>query len=96
MPKSVVMSKLFTETFSELHASNSDLQIGARGRLRVQVLISKHAHFENFRPPNLKRVLSSENLNSQSSSYCNLTVANLALHSKSNSAAETNSADTER
>ena len=34
-----------------------DLQIRVRGRLRVQVLSSEHAHFENFRPPNLKRVL---------------------------------------
>ena len=39
----------------------SDLQIGARGRLRVRVLSSEHAHFENFRPPNLDRVLSTEN-----------------------------------
>ena len=39
----------------------SDLQIGVRGRLRVRVLSSEHAHFENFRPPNLKRVLSTEN-----------------------------------
>ena len=30
---------------------SSDLQIGVRG----QVLKSVHAHFENFRPPNLKR-----------------------------------------
>ena len=47
----------------------SDLQIGVRGRLRV--LSSEHAHLENFRPPNLERVLSTEN----SSSYCNLKVA---------------------
>ena len=33
------------------------LQIGVRGR----VLSSEHAHFENFRPPDLKRVLSTEN-----------------------------------
>ena len=39
----------------------SDLQIGVRGRLRVRVLSSEHAHFENFCPPNLKRVLSKEN-----------------------------------
>ena len=45
-----------------------DLQIGVRGRLRVRVLSSEHAHFENFRPPNLKRVLSTENSYSQSSS----------------------------
>ena len=38
-----------------------DLQIEVRGRLRVGVLSSEHAHFENFRPPNLKRVLSTEN-----------------------------------
>ena len=38
-----------------------DLQIGVRGRLRVRVLSSEHAHFENFRHPNLKRVLSTEN-----------------------------------
>ena len=44
-----------------LEASISDLQIGVRGRLRVRVLTSEHAHFENFRPPNLKRVLSTEN-----------------------------------
>ena len=36
----------------------SDLQIRVRGRLRVRVLSSEHAHFEKFRPPNLKRVLS--------------------------------------
>ena len=36
-------------------SENSDLQIGERGRLRVRVLSSEH--FENFRPPNLKRVL---------------------------------------
>ena len=28
----------------------SDLQIEVRGRLRVRVLSSEHAHFENFRP----------------------------------------------
>ena len=28
----------------------SNLQIGVRGRLRVRVLSSEHAHFENFRP----------------------------------------------
>ena len=39
----------------------SDLQIGVRGRLRVRVLSSEHAHFENFSLPNLKRVLSTEN-----------------------------------
>ena len=39
----------------------SDLQIGVRGRLRVRVLSSEHAHFENVRSPNLKRVLSTEN-----------------------------------
>ena len=39
----------------------NDLQIGVRGRLRVRVLSSEHAHFENSRPPNLKRVLSTEN-----------------------------------
>ena len=39
----------------------SDLQIGVRGRLRVRVSSSEHPHFENFRPPNLKRVLSTEN-----------------------------------
>ena len=38
----------------------SDLQIGVRGRLRARVLSSEHAHFENFRPPNQKRVLSTE------------------------------------
>ena len=37
----------------------SDLQIGVRGRVRV--LSSEHAHFEKFRPSNLKRVLSTEN-----------------------------------
>ena len=40
---------------------NSDLQIGVRGRLRVRVLSSEHAHFESFRPLNLQRVLSTEN-----------------------------------
>ena len=55
----------------------SDLQIAVRGRLRVRVLSSEHAHFENFRPPNLKRVRSTENSYSQSSSYCNLKVANV-------------------
>ena len=39
----------------------SDLQIGVRGRLRVRVSSSEHAHFEISRPPNLKRVLSTEN-----------------------------------
>ena len=28
----------------------SDLQIGVRGRLRVRVLSSEHAHFEKFSP----------------------------------------------
>ena len=37
----------------------SDLQIGVRGRVRV--LSSEHAHLENFRPLNLKRVISTEN-----------------------------------
>ena len=40
---------------------HSDLQIGVRGRLRVRVVSSEHAHFENSRPPNLERVLSTEN-----------------------------------
>ena len=53
----------------------SDLQIGVRGRLRIRVSSSEHAHFESFRPSNLKRVLSKENSYSQSSSYCNLKVA---------------------
>ena len=39
----------------------SDLQIGVRGRLRERPISSKHAHFEIFRPPNLKRVLRAEN-----------------------------------
>ena len=34
---------------------NSDLQIEVRGRLRVRVLSSEHAHFENFRPTNLNQ-----------------------------------------
>ena len=38
----------------------SDLQIGVRGRLRERPIGSKHAHFEIFRPPNLKRVLRTE------------------------------------
>ena len=42
--------------------SISDLQIGVRGCLRLQVLSSEHEHFENFRPPNLQRVLSRENI----------------------------------
>ena len=57
----------FTNIFQGLfkarvHHVNSNLQIGARGRLRVRVLSSEHAHFENFRPSNLKCVLSTENL----------------------------------
>ena len=40
---------------------HSDLQIGVRGRLRVRVVSSEQAHFENFGPPNLERVLSTEN-----------------------------------
>ena len=43
------------------HSIISDLQIAVRGRLRARVLSSEHAHFENFRPLNLKRVLSMEN-----------------------------------
>ena len=40
---------------------NSDLQIGVWWRLRVRVLSSEYAHFENFCPANLiKRVLSTE------------------------------------
>ena len=39
----------------------SDFQIGVRGRLRARILSSEHAHFENFRPPNQRRVLSTEN-----------------------------------
>ena len=35
----------------------------------------EHAHVENFRPPNLKRVLSTENSYLWSSSYCNLKFA---------------------
>ena len=42
-------------------AITSDLQIGVRGRLRVRVLSSEHAHFEKFRPLNLQRVLRTEN-----------------------------------
>ena len=38
------------------HVYISDLQIALRGRLRVQVLSSEHAHFENFRSLNLMRV----------------------------------------
>ena len=40
---------------------NSDLQIGVRGGLRVRVISSEQAHFEKFRPLNLKRVPSKEN-----------------------------------
>ena len=39
----------------------SDLQIGVRGRLRVRVESSEHAHFEIFRPLSLKRMLSMVN-----------------------------------
>ena len=39
---------------------NRDLQIGVRGRLRVRVFCIEHPHFEKFRPPNLKRVRSTE------------------------------------
>ena len=52
-----------------------DVQIGVGGRLRVRVSSSEHAHFEIFRLPNLKRVLSTENSYSYSSSYSNLKVA---------------------
>ena len=46
-------------TKSGMSARNtiSDLQIG----VRVRVLSFEHAHFENFHPPNLKRMLSTEN-----------------------------------
>ena len=72
----------FTNIFQGLfkacvHNVNSNLQIGAQGRLRVRVLSSVHAHFEKFRPSNLKRVLRTENSYSQSPSYCNLKVANV-------------------
>ena len=40
----------------------SNLQIGIQEWLQVRVLSFEHAHFENFLPPNLKRVLSTENL----------------------------------
>ena len=40
--------------------NNSDLQIEVRGRFLARVLRSDQVHFHNFRPPNLKRVLSSE------------------------------------
>ena len=39
---------------------DSDLQIGVRRRLRVRVLSSEHAHFENLRRPKLRRVPSTE------------------------------------
>ena len=45
---------------------NRDLQIG--GRLRVRVFCSEQAHFEKCRPPNLMRMLSTENSYSSSSS----------------------------
>ena len=38
---------------SEVEAAISNLQIGVRGRLRMRVLTSEHAHFEKYRPPNL-------------------------------------------
>ena len=40
----------------------SNLQIGIQEWLQVWVLSFEHVHFENFLPPNLKRVLSTENL----------------------------------
>lgn len=46
----------------------------ADDRLRVRVWSSEHAHFENYRLPNRKRVLSTGN--SYSSSYSNVKVAN--------------------
>ena len=58
----------------------SVLQIGVRGRPRVRVLSSEHAHFENSRPPNLKRMLRTENSYSSSSSYSNLKVATAISH----------------
>ena len=54
----------------------SDLQIGVRGRLRVRILSSEHAHFQKFRPLNLQRVLRTENSYSLSYSYSDLKVAN--------------------
>ena len=60
-----ILTKLFLSAMLEcsvlLGTLISDLQIGVRKRLRVRVLSSEHAHLENGRPPNLKRVLSSEN-----------------------------------
>ena len=60
-----ILTKLFLSAMLEcsvlLGTLISDLQIGVRKRLRVRVLSSEHAHFENGRPPNLKRGLSSEN-----------------------------------
>ena len=59
---------LYSMVFQAFHCQcgrdledSSDLQIGVRGRLRVRVSSSEHAHFESFRPSNLKRVLSTEN-----------------------------------
>ena len=40
--------------------NNSDLHIEVRGRFVARVLCSDQVHFHNFRPPNLKRVLSTE------------------------------------
>ena len=39
------------------HRFTSDLQIGVRGRRRVRVSSSEHAHFDSLRRSNLKRVL---------------------------------------
>ena len=43
-------------------------QVAVRRRLLVRVFRTEHAHFEYFHPPNLKRVLITEN----SYSYCKL------------------------
>ena len=50
-----------TRLRSRFRINNSDLQIGVRGRGRVRVWSSEHAHYESFRRSNLKRVLSTEN-----------------------------------
>ena len=63
------MIAMRSPTAAVVCATTSDLQIGVRGRLRVRVLSSEHAHFEKFRPLNLQRVLRTEN------SYSDLKVA---------------------
>ena len=60
------------------HCVISDFQIGVRGRLRVRVLSSEHAHFEKCRPLNLQRVLRTEN----SYSYSDLKVAIYSIHAR--------------